>query len=114
MMCEVDDTRHSKPACLKRLDNVAAALRSSARRQHWIEDDRAVMMKRYPVIREHCIRRVEFFLVFDHNDFNAGIFQAALENVELATRTPFDLFAIGIRDLSLKHERRRRIGVETE
>src|SRR6516225_3751065 len=104
MMCEVDHTRHSKPACLKRLNNVTAALRSSARRQHWIEDDRAVVVKRYPVIREHCIRRVELFLVFDHNDFNAGIFQAALENVELPTRTAFDLSAICIRNLALKHE----------
>src|SRR5215831_1864665 len=83
---EGNHARHSKPACLKRLNNVSAALRPSARRHHWIENDRAVMVKRHPVIRKHRIGRVEFFFVLDHDDFNAGFFQPALKNVELPAR----------------------------
>ena len=82
------------------LDNIPSSLRSPARGEHRIQDDRAVVMKRNPIVREDRIRSMELFHIFDQNDLDSCFSQPARKHVELNPRPPLDVPAAGFRRFS--------------
>jgi hypothetical protein len=114
MMREIDHIRDAEAAGLKFLDNVTPALGSPARREHWIQNNRAVVMKRHPVVWKDRIRRMKLFHVFHENDFDASFSQSAGKHVELYAGTALDVSTAGFGRLSLKEDSARSFGIEAE
>src|SRR5215467_11181300 len=104
MMRKVNDSRYAEPARLELFDDIPAPFGPSARRHHGVQNNRAVVVEGHPVIRKDGIGSVKFFLVLHYDDYDTRIFQPAFENIELHTRTTFDLFAVRICNFSLKQE----------
>src|SRR5689334_1949603 len=94
MVCEVNDSRYAEPARLQLFDDIPPAFGSAARRQHRIQNDCAVVVKRHPVVREDGIGSMKFLLILQYDDFDASIFQPAFKNIELHARATFDLLAV--------------------
>src|SRR5215475_5342679 len=104
MMRKINDSRYAEPARLQLFDDIPEPFGSSARRHHGVQNNRSVVVKRHPVIREDGIGSVKFFLILHYDHFDTRIFQPAFENIELHTGTTFDLLTVRICNFSLKQE----------
>ena len=113
-MRQIQDSRNIEAAALQLVDDVAPALGPAAWSEHRIEHNRAVMMKRDPIVWKNRVGRVQFVLVLGDDDLNVRIPQPARENVEFDTRPPFDFLAAVIGDFPLKKKRRRSVRIKAK